>query len=148
TEIAFVADPIAATQAALAVTEDVPGKADAGSQRTPAWIPQSADCTLRRQLNHPRAQHLKLVRSRSPVNIGIEVGISIVLDTVVCIAQAVIQGQPGPESPTVLSVDCPVVVTITAREGGLSRRQRHGALWRLVECLREEVFVARRLALR
>src|ERR1700722_7065502 len=121
-EVAFVADPVAATDAALAVAAEIVRKANARCSGAPTRSPELADRTLVGNVHASVSDLLFKAGTRTVVKIGVQAGNVVVLYAVVLVAQAVVDGQPRSGPKTILGIDVPVLVAIAPSV--LSRTQR------------------------
>ena len=125
-KVAFVANPEAAAQRRLAVAKDIVGKTDARRRGTPSWAPEFADGAIRDRV-HLTGLYAARESAIPVVKVGIQVLIIVVLNAIVLVAQAEVDGEPAIELKAVLHIRGPVFVTVAARVGGPMQRRSHGA---------------------
>src|SRR5258708_5505125 len=85
-EVAFVGNSVTAAEASLAVAKDVPCEADSRRPVILGRLPQRTDRAVRSQLNGAGSDLIENGGAGAIVVIGIQLGIFIVLDTVVFVA--------------------------------------------------------------
>src|SRR5258708_26624944 len=103
-KVAFEGNSVTGAKTGLAVAKDVPREADSGRPVILGRLPQRTDLATRRQLNGAGSDLIENRGAGAVVVIGIQLGIFIVLDTVVLVADSQGHGEPWQHFPRILRV--------------------------------------------
>ena len=115
-EISFIADAKPATETRGAASRYIPGKSDAGRERSVAWVPQAMNRTVGNCGHSSVCYFLKEIRTAATIEVGIQPGMIIVLNSVVLIAQTIIERQARAPLPAILCVSRPIPIAEAACE--------------------------------
>src|SRR5215469_7851863 len=108
-EVSLVADTVATANRPLTVTEHVVSEAHARSVVVEVLLDQTANRRVGCCCNLPGRDLLHQVRARTQEEVRLQVGIVVVLDTVVLPADAVVKGKTRIELPRILNIPGGVV---------------------------------------
>ena len=115
-EVAFVGDAISAAEGGFAIAKDIDGKSKSGRDGAILRVPEPVIWTVRCGEDGAVADLFRDGGSAAIEEIGIEIGIVVVLDAEVLVPDAVIEGEPGVDLPLILPIAGPVVEAIGAGE--------------------------------
>ncbi len=127
-EVPLVGDAVAATQNRFPVAEDVVSEPNFRAEIIPLLLPESTLGAIRRDRNARVTDLLKDVCTRTEVQVGVQIGILVVLNSKVFPAQAEIECQAIRQFPLIRPVEREFVITVAPRERRLVYRRHHVAL--------------------